>query len=151
MSAVHAPTPRSLISVARALSSSRSARPSGANSPATIAWASPRMYEAFCRVSPALCKSAFSSAAMRPGLTAPATFSSRVGSAPGGERDLLLEDDLDQRLEAGSAVPEGRRAVARDDGGEVRIPAGELGDALRERPGRQLERHVNLTSSGGLV
>jgi len=75
----------------------------------------------------------------------------RVGRAPGGERDLLLEDDLDQRLEAGSAVPEGRHAVARDDGGEVRIPAGELGDALRERPGRQLERHVNLTSSGGLV
>ena len=75
----------------------------------------------------------------------------RVGRAPGGERDLLLEDDLDQRLEAGSAVPEGRRAVARDDGGEVRVSASELGDALRERPGGQLERHVNLTSSGGLV
>jgi len=74
-----------------------------------------------------------------------------VGSASGCERDLLLEDDLDQGLESRSAVPERWRAVAGDDRGEVRIPADELGNALRERRGSQLKRHVNLTSSGGPV
>jgi len=43
MSAVHAPTPLSLINAARALSSSRSARRLGSNSPPTIARARPRM------------------------------------------------------------------------------------------------------------
>jgi hypothetical protein len=74
-----------------------------------------------------------------------------VGSASRCERDLLLEDDLDERLEPRRAVPERWRAVTGDDRGEVRIPPGELGNALRERRGGQLKRHVNLTSSGAPV
>ena len=35
--------------------------------------------------------------------------------------------------------------MALDDRGKVRIPPCELGDALGERLGGQLERHVNLT------
>jgi hypothetical protein len=69
-----------------------------------------------------------------------------VGGSSGRERDLLLEDDLHQGLESRRPVPERRRAVARDDTGEMPVPAGELGDAFRERVGRQLERHVHLTS-----
>jgi len=61
------------------------------------------------------------------------------------ERYLLLEDDLDERLEPRSAIPERRRAVACDDRSEVRIAPRELGDALGQSLGGQLKRHVHLT------
>ena len=68
-----------------------------------------------------------------------------IGGASRRQRDLLLEDDLHERRKALRPVPERRRAVARHDRGEMRIPPGELSDALGERLGGQLERHVNLT------
>jgi len=69
-----------------------------------------------------------------------------VRGAARRERYLLLQDDLDKGLEAWNAVPEGRCPVARYHSGEMRIPARELGNAFGERLGRQLKRHVNLTS-----
>ena len=69
----------------------------------------------------------------------------RVGRAPGGERDLLLENDLHERLESRWTVPQRRDSVARDDRCEVRVAPRELGHAFGQRVIRQLERHVNLT------
>ena len=58
-----------------------------------------------------------------------------ISGAASGKRYLLLEDDLDERLETRGALPQRRRAVALHDRREVRISARELGDALGERVG----------------
>jgi hypothetical protein len=68
-----------------------------------------------------------------------------VGGATSRQRYLLLEDDLDERLKAGSAVPQRRRAVTRHHRGEVRIPTDELGNAFGKGVGGQLRRHDNQT------
>ena len=73
-------------------------------------------------------------------------FESTVRRAARGERHLLLEDDLNQRLEAGRPIPQRWRSVASDDRGKVRVPARELRYAFGERLGCELERHLNLTS-----
>ena len=68
-----------------------------------------------------------------------------IGGASRRQRDLLLEDDLHERRKALRPVPERRRAVARHDRGEMRIPPRELGDSLGQRVGGQLKRHVYPT------
>ena len=50
----------------------------------------------------------------------------------GGQRDLLLEDDVEQGREARLAIPQRRRAVAGDDPGEVGIARGELLDGRQQ-------------------
>jgi len=65
-----------------------------------------------------------------------------VSGTSGGERDLLLEDDLHQGLEAGRAIPQRRRAVARHDRRKMRIPPRQLGDAFGQRVCSQLRHHV---------
>jgi hypothetical protein len=69
-------------------------------------------------------------------------FVRRAGRA---ERDLLLEDDLDERAEPRLARPERRRPETIHNHREMRITAPELGDALRERLRGQWERHVAPT------
>jgi len=54
----------------------------------------------------------------------------QVGGAARRERYLLLENDLDQGLEALWSIPQRGRAVARDDRGEVRVPPRELRHSL---------------------
>lgn len=56
-----------------------------------------------------------------------------VRGTAGGERDLLLEDDLHERRKALRAIPERRDAEAIDDRGEMRITATKLGHACGER------------------
>lgn len=56
-----------------------------------------------------------------------------VGSAGRGERDLLLEDDVDEGPEPGRAIPERRRPEALDDRGEVVVAPREFFDGRRER------------------
>ena len=54
-----------------------------------------------------------------------------------GERDLLLEDDPDEGLEAGLASPQRRRSVALGDAGQVGVDRGEGADGRRRgRPRR---------------
>ena len=50
-----------------------------------------------------------------------------------GQRDLLLEDDVDDGREARCARPQRGWAVAGHDPGQVRVPRGELVDGSRER------------------
>ena len=50
------------------------------------------------------------------------------------ERDLLLEDDVEERPEPGRPVPQRRRPVTRDDPGEVRRPARRARRPRRSRP-----------------
>jgi hypothetical protein len=69
-----------------------------------------------------------------------------IGGAARRQRYLLLEDDLYEGLEAGRTIPEWGRAVARDNGGEVRIPPREFRDTLGKPLGGQLKGHVYLTS-----
>lgn len=68
-----------------------------------------------------------------------------VRRSPGGERHLLLEDDLDECLEARRAIPQRRRAVAFDDRGQVPIAPSELGDSVSERLMGELTGHVSQT------
>jgi hypothetical protein len=70
---------------------------------------------------------------------------SSVGGAASRQRYLLLEDDLHEGLEAGGAVPQRRRAVARDDRSEVRVAPGELGNAIGKAFVRQSRRHHHQT------
>ena len=74
------------------------------------------------------------------------------GAQPGqrrrarGERDLLLEDDRDERREPGRPVPEGRRAVAGEDPGEVGVA---IGEDRRGRPeAGEVERRVRHHGHG---
>ena len=57
-----------------------------------------------------------------------------------GERDLLLEDDVEERPEAGLSIPQRWWTVARHDRGQVRIATRELLDRGREA-GRRQRRH----------
>ena len=50
----------------------------------------------------------------------------------GRQRDLLLEDDVEQGRKTRLAIPQRRRAVAGDDPGEVRVPRGELLDGRQQ-------------------
>ncbi len=50
----------------------------------------------------------------------------------GGQRDLLLEDDVEQGREARLAIPQRWRAVAGDDPGEVRVARGQLLDGRQQ-------------------
>ena len=50
-----------------------------------------------------------------------------------GERDLLLEDQVDECREPGRAIPERRRAPAPDDRRQVGVARGQLGDRERQR------------------
>ena len=50
-----------------------------------------------------------------------------------GQRDLLLEDDVDERAEPGGPIPERRRTQASSDVGEDRITACQLLDRGLER------------------
>ena len=57
----------------------------------------------------------------------------------GGQRDLLLEDDVEQGRETRLAIPQRWRAVAGDDPGEVRVARGELLDGRQQAfPGQRL-------------
>jgi hypothetical protein len=73
-----------------------------------------------------------------------------VGGARGGERDLLLEDQEDERREARLARPELRDAVLRDDRGEIGIRIAELGDRRRERAFVEHALHASRAARYGL-
>jgi hypothetical protein len=68
-----------------------------------------------------------------------------IGGASRRQRDLLLEDDLHERRKALRPVPERRRSEPVDHRGKMGVAVAKLCDALGERLGGQLERHVNLT------
>jgi hypothetical protein len=56
-----------------------------------------------------------------------------IKRAGGGERDLLLENDVDESWEAGLADPEGRDAVFFDDASEIGVAVGEFADGCGEK------------------
>jgi hypothetical protein len=60
-------------------------------------------------------------------------FEFLVESSGGCERDLLFEDDVDERGEAGFADPERRHAVFFDDACQVGVARGEFADGLGEK------------------
>jgi hypothetical protein len=68
-----------------------------------------------------------------------------IGGPAGRERDLLLQDDLNEGAEARRPVPERRRAVARDHRGKMPVSLGELGHPLGEGFDSQLRAHVYRT------
>ena len=68
-----------------------------------------------------------------------------VGGAARRQRYLLLENDLNQGLEAWRPVPQRWRPVAGDDCREMWIPPREFGHGLREALRCELKRHVHLT------
>ena len=58
----------------------------------------------------------------------------RIEGGPSrGERDLLLEHDVDQRRETGRPMPQPWRPEPFDDSSQVRVAGGELADGIRER------------------
>ena len=56
-----------------------------------------------------------------------------IQRAGGCERDLLLENDVDERGEAGLADPERRDAVFFNDASEVGVAFGEFADGFGEK------------------
>jgi hypothetical protein len=74
-----------------------------------------------------------------------------IGGSSRRQRDLLLEDDLYERGEAGWPIPQRWRAVTSDDGGEMAIAPSELSDAACEALGRQRGHHAYRTTRLGHV
>jgi hypothetical protein len=68
-----------------------------------------------------------------------------IGRSSRRERDLLLEDDLDEGLEAWLPVPERWRPETLHHRREVRIAPAELGDALGERLDGERCGHAHRT------
>ena len=60
-------------------------------------------------------------------------FELLIEGAGGCERDLLLENDVDERGEAGLADPERRDAVFFNDAGEIGVARGEFADGFGEK------------------
>ncbi|HEY7624997.1 MAG TPA: hypothetical protein VIA63_08245 [Candidatus Limnocylindria bacterium] len=72
----------------------------------------------------------------------------RVRRAARRERDLLLEDDLHERLETRRAIPERRGAEPIHERREVRVAGAELGHAGGERLSRECVAHGDRTIQG---
>jgi len=68
-----------------------------------------------------------------------------IKGAGGGERNLLLENDVNERREAGFANPERWNAVFFDDASEVGVAIGEFADRFSEK----FLCHMNERFGGG--
>jgi hypothetical protein len=74
-----------------------------------------------------------------------------VRRSAGRERHLLLEDDLDQGLEAWRPIPEGRRPMTGDDRGEMRVAPRQLGNTVSEHRRCELNRYISQTRGPTLL